>query len=143
MAVVTVDKVFVAGAISREGLYVSATRGREAIRIFVPDREAFLAAANLKNEARISALEFARQYLLGTDLRSVLARGWRHLLHVRAHYDQALFPPDEPPRPEESVKLDVPATRPRKPVRRISEESESPRRAPRWRTSSPGVRVRF
>jgi len=56
----TVDKVFVAGASSREGLYVSATRGRESIRVFVPDREAFLDAAGLKSEARISALEFSR-----------------------------------------------------------------------------------
>ena len=54
----TVDKVFVAGAISHEGLYVSATRGREAIRVFVPDREAFLAAAELRSEAR--SLEAAR-----------------------------------------------------------------------------------
>jgi hypothetical protein len=56
----TVDHVFLAGANSREGLYVSATRGREGIRIFVPDREAFLAAAGLRSEARMSALEFAR-----------------------------------------------------------------------------------
>lgn len=56
----TVDKVFIAGAISREGLYVSATRGREAIRVFVSDREAFLDATSLKSEARMSALEFVR-----------------------------------------------------------------------------------
>ncbi len=56
----TVDHVFVAGAVSREGLYVSATRGRAGIRIFVPDREAFLDAAGLRSEARMSALEFAR-----------------------------------------------------------------------------------
>ncbi|MBI5768676.1 MAG: relaxase domain-containing protein [Verrucomicrobia bacterium] len=80
----TVDHVFVAGAISREGLYVSTTRGREGIRVFVPDREAFLDAAGLKSEARMSAMEFVRQHALGTDLRSVMARGWRHLMHVRA-----------------------------------------------------------
>ena len=54
------DHVFIAGAVSREGLYVSATRGREGIRIFVPDREAFLDTAGLKSEARMSALEFLR-----------------------------------------------------------------------------------
>ena len=77
---------FVAGAISVEGLYVSATRGREGIRLFVPDRERLLAAAGLKSEARMSALEFARQHALGTDLASVMARGWRHLVQVRAHF---------------------------------------------------------
>ena len=46
-----------------------------AIRVFVPDREAFLAASELRSEARISATEFVRQHALGTDLRSVLARG--------------------------------------------------------------------
>lgn len=80
----TVDEVFLAGPISHEGLYVSATRGREAICVFVPDREAFLDAAGLKSEARMSALEFERQRAMGMDLRSVLARGWRHLLHVHA-----------------------------------------------------------
>ena len=82
----TVDKVFVAGAISQEGLYVSATRGREGIRVFVPDREEFLRAGGLRSEARMSALEFIRQHTLGTDLASVIARGWRHLLRVRAHF---------------------------------------------------------
>jgi hypothetical protein len=80
----TVDKVFVAGAISQEGLYVSATRGRESIRVFVPDRDEFLRAGGLRGEARMSALEFVRQHALGTDLSSVMARGWRHLLWARA-----------------------------------------------------------
>lgn len=80
----TVDKVFLAGAMSHEGLYVSATRGREAIRIFVPDREAFLTATGLKSEARISAFEFVRQRAIGMDLSSLLARGWRQLYHARA-----------------------------------------------------------
>jgi hypothetical protein len=88
----TVDKVFVAGAVSREGLYVSATRGRESIRIFVPDRPAFLAAAGLKLEARLSAVEFARRSMFGTDLRSVLARGWRQLLHVHSRCIERLAP---------------------------------------------------
>jgi hypothetical protein len=82
----TVDKVFVAGAISQEGLYVSATRGREGIRVFVPNREAFLQAGGLRSEARMSALEFMRQQAHGIDLASVMARGWRHLMKVRAHF---------------------------------------------------------
>ena len=82
----TVDKVFVAGAISQEGLYVSATRGREGIRIFVPDREAFIHASGLRSEVRMSAMEFMRQHARGTDLGSVMARGWRHLMQVRAHF---------------------------------------------------------
>ena len=56
----TVDHVFIAGAASQEGLYVSATRGRLGIRIFVPDREEFLNGAGLRREARMSALEFAQ-----------------------------------------------------------------------------------
>lgn len=82
----TVDKVFVAGAISQEGLYVSATRGREGIRVFVPDQDEFLRAGGLRSEARMSALEFIRQHALGTDLSSVMARGWRHLLRARAYF---------------------------------------------------------
>jgi conjugative relaxase-like TrwC/TraI family protein len=90
----TVDKVFVAGAISQEGLYVSATRGREGIRIFVPDREAFLEAGGLSSEVRMSAMEFMHQYALGTDLASVMARGWRHLMQVRAHFLAQHSPPE-------------------------------------------------
>jgi hypothetical protein len=90
----TVDKVFVAGATSREGLYVSATRGRESIRVFVPDREAFLHAGGFKGEARMSALEFMRQHASGTDLAAVMARGWRHLMQVRAQF-LALHPMPE------------------------------------------------
>ena len=52
--------------------------------MFVPDREAFLDSSSLKSEARMSALEFERQRAIGTDLSSILARGWRHLLRVRA-----------------------------------------------------------
>lgn len=50
----------------------------------MPDPAAFLDAAGLKSEARMSALEFERQRAMALDLRSVLARGWRHLLHVYA-----------------------------------------------------------
>jgi hypothetical protein len=39
----------------------------------------------------MSALEFMRQHALGTDLASVMARGWRHLLRVRAHF-LAIYP---------------------------------------------------
>lgn len=56
----TVDHVLIAGAASQEGLYVSATRGRLGLRIFVPDREEFLNGAGLRREARMSALEFAQ-----------------------------------------------------------------------------------
>ncbi len=80
---VTVDKVFLAGAASREGLYVSATRGRESVRIFVPDRREFLDAAGLRSEARTSALEFARHVHVREGLLSHLARAWRYLQHVR------------------------------------------------------------
>ncbi len=80
---VTVDKVFLAGAASREGLYVSATRGRESVRIFVPDRREFLDAAGLRSEARTSALEFARHLRVREGLLSHLARAWSYLQQVR------------------------------------------------------------
>src|SRR5690606_31672032 len=73
----TVDKVFLAGAASREGLYVAATRGREAVRIFVPDRDAFLDAAGLRCESRTSAMEFMR--LICYPLRSHIAHAWNYL----------------------------------------------------------------
>ncbi|MFZ5496519.1 MAG: MobF family relaxase [Verrucomicrobiota bacterium] len=80
---ITVDKVFVAGAASREGLYVSATRGRESIRLFVPDREAFLEATRLRSEARMSALEFLRHRSIQPALRPHLLRAWHYLQQVR------------------------------------------------------------
>ena len=99
----TVDKVFLAGASSREGLYVAATRGRESVRIFVPDREQFLDAAGLRSEARTSALEFARHRSLKPTLRTHLARAWNYLQRVRAqmgtylagHPDARFLPPPE------------------------------------------------
>ena len=100
---VTVDKVFVAGAVSREGLYVSATRGREAIRIYVSDREGFLGAAGLRSEERTSAIEFARRYHPETGLRATLARGWRHLQHLRAAF-ASRFDSDESPKSSISPK---------------------------------------
>ena len=98
---VTVDKVFLSGAASREGLYVAATRGRESLRIFVPDRKAFLEAAGLRSEARTSALEFSRS--LRPALRSHLARAWNYLHQVRlqviahlvAQPDASFLPPPE------------------------------------------------
>lgn len=98
---VTVDKVFLAGAASREGLYVAATRGREAVRIFVPDREDFLDAAGLRSETRTSALEFTRSFR--PDLRTYLARAWNYLQQVRAQVvdylvtrpDARFLPPPE------------------------------------------------
>ncbi|MBI5426456.1 MAG: relaxase domain-containing protein [Opitutae bacterium] len=90
---VTVDKVFLAGAASREGLYVAATRGRESVRIFVPDREDFLDAAGLRSEARTSALEFTRSFR--PDLRTHLARAWNYLQQVRAQVvDYLVAQPD-------------------------------------------------
>lgn len=99
----TVDKVFLAGATSREGLYVAATRGRESVRIFVPDREAFLDAAGLRSEARTSALEFTRHREIRPAFRSHLARAWSYLQQVRAqigaylagHPDVRFLPPPE------------------------------------------------
>ena len=99
----TVDKVFVAGAVSREGLYVSATRGREGIRIFVPDRAAFLMAVGLRSEARMSATEFARQHRIQTGLRATLARGWRHLQWMRARVFERITPLSQSQLPAEAV----------------------------------------
>jgi len=99
----TVDKVFLAGAASREGLYVAATRGRESVRIFVPDREQFLDAAGLRSEARTSAIEFTRHREIRPAFRSHLARAWSYLQQVRAqicaylagHPDVRFLPPPE------------------------------------------------
>jgi conjugative relaxase-like TrwC/TraI family protein len=98
---ISVDKVFMAGAASREGLYVAATRGRESVRIFVPDREAFLDAAGLRSERRISALEFTRA--IRPAIRTHLAYAWSYLEQVRAKFrayiagfpDARFLPPPE------------------------------------------------
>lgn len=98
---VTVDKVFLAGAASHEGLYVSATRGREGIRIFVPDRREFLAVVNLRSETRTSALEFVRDMQLHERLVSFAVRAQRFMGHLRnnisphlhLHPEAALIPP--------------------------------------------------
>ncbi|MDP3073055.1 MAG: MobF family relaxase [Opitutaceae bacterium] len=139
----TVDKVFVAGAISREGLYVSATRGREGIRVFVPDREAFLDAAGLRSEARMSALEFVRQHALGTDLRSVLARGWRHLMHVRACF-LAVNPRQRPGETMvKSERIIAEAVTPTVRSPRPPEEDHSPRPVIHHQQAAPRMRMGF
>ena len=143
----TVDKIFLAGAASREGLYVSATRGREAVRVFVPDRDAFLEGAGLRSENRLSATEFVRRQMVGLDLQSLLARGWRHLQRVRklaaATLGQEVAKPAEREYPVEK-----PALRPSVKVRAALEE---PR--PVWSefhpvrdvtpAERPGIRMRM
>jgi hypothetical protein len=57
----TASAVFMTDPLSREGLYVSATRGRETIKVFTSDKVSLLAAAQLRSEDRTSATEFARQ----------------------------------------------------------------------------------
>lgn len=99
----TVDKVFVAGAVSHEGLYVSTTRGHEGIRVFVPDRAAFLTAVGLRSEARMSATEFVRQHRIQTGLRATLKRGWRHLQWMRARVIGRITPLSQPESPAEAV----------------------------------------
>jgi ATP-dependent exoDNAse (exonuclease V) alpha subunit len=79
----TVDKVFLTGALSREGMYVSATRGREAIRIFVTDRERFLDTLTLRSESRTSALEFAQHCGIRSTVRTYIANASRYLEQVR------------------------------------------------------------
>ena len=58
---VTCDQVFVADVLSKQGLYVSASRGRERATFYTPDRQRFLETAGLRSEQRQSALEFARE----------------------------------------------------------------------------------
>ncbi len=123
----TVDRVFMAGAISREGLYVSATRGREGIRIFVPDRTAFLDAVGLRAESRISAMEFARKHTIQTGLRATLVRGWRHWQHMCA-----LSPPRVTAMPAGDTQVRPPSAivTPPKPSARIVDTDNSPRPEP-------------
>ena len=139
----TVDHVFVAGAISREGPYVSATRGREGIRVFVPDREAFLDAAGLKSETRMSALEFARQHALGTDLRSVLSRGWRHLMHMRACFMAVNPRPRVAEVAVESERIIVKPGTPTVRIPRPPEEDPSPRPVIHHQPTAPRMRMGF
>ncbi len=58
---VTCDKAFVAGVMSKQGLYVSASRGRESVTFYTPDKAEFVADMNLRSEERQSALEFSRE----------------------------------------------------------------------------------
>jgi hypothetical protein len=117
----TVDKVFMAGAASREGLYVSATRGREAVRVFVPDRDAFLESAGLRSESRLSATEFVRRQMVGLDLLSLLARGWRHLQRIR-ELAAATTGHEMPKAVQRELPVEKPALRPSVKVRPAVEE---------------------
>lgn len=134
----TVDKVFVAGAVSVEGAYVSATRGREGIRVFVPNRERFISAAGLSTEVRMSAMEFVRRNALGTDLRSVMARGWRHLLQVRNCF-LAIHPPKRVPEIPLGMPEEVPVPSPR-PTQR-PKETHHEHRVIRHEPPAPRMRM--
>ena len=134
----TVDKVFVAGAVSVEGAYVSATRGREGIRVFVPDRERFISAAGLSTEVRMSAMEFVRRNALGTDLQSVLARGWRHLQRVRNCF-LAVHPPKRVPEIPLGMPEEVPVPSPR-PTHR-QQQTHRDRRVIRHEPAAPRMRM--
>jgi conjugative relaxase-like TrwC/TraI family protein len=140
----TVDQVFVAGAISREGLYVSATRGREAVRIFVPDREAFLEAAGLRSEERMSALEFERQRAVSTEVTAVMARGWRRLRQVHAAVAALPLPP--PPEvgvpPVEDAPKVAAAVRPVRPPQAGDDDDDSRRRVRRQSRQSQRISIR-
>lgn len=135
----TVDKVFLAGATSREGLYVATTRGRESVRIFVGDREGFLDAAGLRTEARTSALEFCRS--LRPAVLSRLARAWTYLQQVRmlvvahlAGHPQASFlPPPEVHRIPIRVKERIPSRFVTTGYPRGHGHSEAPRQVTRTR----------
>ncbi|MDI1335894.1 MAG: MobF family relaxase [Lacunisphaera sp.] len=138
---VTVDKVFLAGAATREGLYVAATRGRESLRIFVPDREAFLDANGLRSETRTSALEFTRHHAIPRPLYPHLVRAWHYLQQVRAGVlswlernpaDRSVEPPLVrviPPRPVERP----PRQSPGESVTSGYRHYATPREAPRMR----------
>jgi conjugative relaxase-like TrwC/TraI family protein len=137
---VTVDQVFIAGAASREGLYVSATRGREGIRIFVPDRAAFMEANRLPSEARMSAMEFIRHRSIQPDLRPYLVRAWHYLHQVRSQITNYLLA-------HPGVRLSEPLTVNVLPARQAAplpssayEESNAPRNVAR---EQPGVRPRL
>ena len=143
----TVDKVFLAGAASREGLYVSATRGREAVRVFVADRDAFLEGAGLRSEDRLSATEFVRRQMVGLDLQSLLARGWRYLQRIR-HLAAATTGQAVPSAVEREFPVEKPALRPSVKVRPTLEELR-----PAWSelqpvrdlapSERPGMRIRM
>ena len=127
---------------SREGLYVSANRGREAIRVFVPDRAAFLDVAELKSETRMSALEFERQRITGMEIQAVLARSWRHLLRVRSHYGNRLSLRPMHETSEELVEHSMKITTPRAvPPRPSTDEDHDRRHVIRPRQSAPRIHM--
>ncbi len=89
---VTCDKVFVAGVMSKQGLYVSASRGRESATFYTPDLESFLETAGLRSEERQSALEFSREarITLGASrlalLRKLFETGWEDSRELAADF---------------------------------------------------------
>ena len=89
----------------------------------------------------MSALEFVRQHALGTDLRSVLARGWRHLLHVRTCF-LAIHPPRLARDSTLETERELPELPPR-PVRipRPQPADYSPRRVVRHQPAAPRMRM--
>jgi ATP-dependent exoDNAse (exonuclease V) alpha subunit len=140
----TVDKVFLAGAASREGLYVSATRGREAVRVFVPDRDSFLQGAGVRSESRLSATELVRRQMVGLDLQSLLARGWRYLQRIR-QLTATTAGPATPSAVEREYPVEKPAVRPAVAIHPTKEEFR-----PAWGemgglapAERPGMRMRM
>jgi len=103
------------------------------------------AAALLQNDARPSAMEFVRQHALGTDLRSVLARGWRHLLHVRVYFAASLSSQEViRHEPEETIAPAIKVTPKLAAARRPADDDDDSRpRARPARQSAPGMRMRF
>ncbi|MFZ5495339.1 MAG: MobF family relaxase [Verrucomicrobiota bacterium] len=140
----TVDKVFLAGAASREGLYVAATRGRESVRIFVPNRELFLDAAGLRSEARTSAIEFIRHREIRPAFRSHLARAWSYLQQVRAQIGVFLAsrPDARPVEPPEIHYIPVRAVE-RAPSHSPAEDSLPHYSHSHSETPSQGMRMRL
>ncbi len=139
---VTVDRVFLAGAATREGLYVAATRGRESLRIFVPDREAFLDAQGLRSEARTSALEFTRHHSVPPPLRPHLARAWHYLGHLRSLITDYLSRHPAAQFGEPPIIHVIPPQSVERPLRHSSSESCSPGHN-RSQTSHERVRHRL
>lgn len=75
----TVDSVFMTDPLSREGLYVSSTRGKSRIRVFTGDREALLDAARLRSEERMTGTQFVREAgLVPADLLQNRGTGTAH-----------------------------------------------------------------
>jgi len=87
---VTCDKAFVAGVMSKQGLYVSASRGRESVTFYTPDKAEFVAGLNLRSEERQSALEFSREAKLELDFAPSRLTLLRKLLESGLYDPRAL-----------------------------------------------------